>query len=79
MSQGNFGSSSPSADLWETLADHYTEAMHVHGLGVLVRVEGTMAFVPGARIKDGWVVREDREAPLSKGFQPVLTDEVMDY
>lgn len=61
---------------WETIDDD-TSAFEVTGVGVVLAREGFgMIFVPGARVKNGDVVREDRSAPLNKRFKPPSADDV---
>lgn len=61
---------------WESIDDD-TSAFEVTGVGVVLAREGFgMIFVPGARVRDGDVVREDRAAPLNKRFAAPTADAV---
>lgn len=49
--------------MWVDLQDGFTQALEVPGVGVMVRYGQCAAFVPGARVLDKQVVRDDRQAP----------------
>lgn len=69
------------ATIWETIEeaerdenDNYvrsgTYALEISGLGVVLQRGGLGVYIPGARVLNGNVVREDRANPLNKGFIP---------
>lgn len=67
---------------WERI-DILTSAMEIPGVGCLVRSESperldvtALVFVPGARIKNGALVREDRANPLASSFTPPTPEEL---